>query len=53
MVSFFDPPFTSEENTREFFQRKEYLWTPVCVATEESHVTDEQNWPVIKTRLNN
>ena len=42
------------KKTRSFFLRKNtYGHQSVCVATEGSHVTDEQNWTVIKPHFNN
>ena len=36
-----------------FLRKNTYGHQSVCVATEGSHVTDEQNWTVIKTHFKN
>jgi hypothetical protein len=42
-----------KKTQENFFKEKNTYGHPsVCVATEGSHVTDEQNWMVIKTHFN-
>lgn len=42
-----------KEQGNVFKEKNTYGHQSVCMATEGSHVTDEQNWLVIKTNLYN
>ena len=43
----------NEKQEHIFKEKNIYGHQSVCVATEGSHVTDEQNWTAIKTHFNN